>query len=60
MKTFSEYKKYCADHNVDITKWSVISLNEKILSGKILTESEYLAKLFFEEMFNHFKFNTTD
>lgn len=54
-KTFSEYLDYCRKHDVNISKWNVMTLHEKIISGKILTESEYLAKLFLEETGKYMK-----
>ena len=55
MKTFKEYLTYCKQHNVDITKWKLDKLHEKVMSEKVLSESEYLAKLFLEEMCTYFK-----
>lgn len=54
MKTFKEYLIYCKQHNIDITKWKLKNLHEKVISGKTLTESEYLAKLFLEDMCQYF------
>lgn len=55
MNNFKDYLTYCGQHKVDITKWKLDELYEKVMSKKILSESEYLAKLFLEEMCAYFK-----
>lgn len=54
-KTFSEYFDYCRKHNVNISKWDMMTLHEKLRNRKILTEAEYLAKLFLEETGKYIK-----
>lgn len=55
IKTFSKYLDYCRKYDVNIFKWDVMTLHEKIRSGNILTEAEYLAKLFLEETGKYMK-----
>lgn len=53
--SFSEFYDYCKLSNVNITKWDILSLAKKYNSGKQLSDSEKLAKIFLEEMGNYMK-----
>lgn len=51
--SFLEYLQYCYNNIIDITKWKIVSLYEKVSTGKSLTPAETCAKLFLEEMGYH-------
>ena len=46
--TFDEYLDYCKRNKIDITKWKLSVLHEKVMEQKPLTEAEVCAKLFLE------------
>lgn len=52
---FKDYYKYCIDNKIDITKWSILKLANKVANNERLTPAELLAKLFLEETAQYYK-----
>ena len=52
---FKDYYKYCIDNKIDITKWSILKLANKVADNQRLTPAELLAKLFLEETGQFYK-----
>jgi len=49
--TFEEYYNYCRSNKIDITKWKLNTLHQKLMdNNQPLTESEVCAKLFLEKV----------
>lgn len=55
---FKDYYKYCIDNKINITKWSVLKLANKVADNQRLTPAELLAKLFLEETAQFYKTET--
>lgn len=57
---FTEYYKYCKDNKIDITKWSILKLANKVANNERLTPAELLAKLFLEATMQFYKTEDSD
>lgn len=57
---FKDYYKYCIDNKINITKWSILKLANKVANNERLTPAELLAKLFLEETAQYYKRDDND